>query len=235
MVTTLLVTAFTLGLLGSFHCVGMCGPLALSLPVQHLQGFHKLAGILVYNIGRVITYAILGAIFGLVGMSFHYFGWQQAFSIVLGSLLIVLFISLLFRKRIFKNSLIQRTWNRHLIQRITPLFHQNNFGALLLIGILNGLLPCGLVYMAIAGALATGNIQNSSLFMAMFGLGTLPAMMAMSFAGGLISLKMRNTIRRSYPFIIGLMGVLLILRGMNLNIPYISPAIHAHGTVENCH
>src|SRR5690606_11800519 len=156
MVTTLLVTAFTLGLLGSFHCVGMCGPLALSLPVQHLQGFHKLAGILVYNIGRVITYAILGAIFGLVGMSFHYFGWQQAFSIVLGSLLIVLFISLLFRKRIFKNSLIQRTWNRHLIQRITPLFHQKNFGALLLIGMLNGLLPCGLVYMAIAGALATG-------------------------------------------------------------------------------
>ena len=235
MLTTIVIAAFTLGFLGSFHCVGMCGPLALSLPVQHLQGFQKLQGILVYNFGRMITYAILGAIFGLIGMSFHYFGWQQVFSIALGGIMIVLCISLLFRKRILNNTFIQRNWNRHLIQRIAPLFHKKSSGTLLLIGILNGLLPCGLVYMAIAGALATGSIQYSSLFMALFGLGTLPAMIAMSFAAGFISLKMRNTIRRSYPFIIGIMGVLLILRGMDLGIPYLSPTMHTHATVQACH
>ena len=108
-------------------------------------------------------------------------------------------------------------------------------GNLFLIGLLNGLLPCGLVYMAIAGALATGNILYSSLFMACFGLGTLPAMMTMSFAGSFVSLGMRNKIKKSVPYIVGFMGILLILRGMNLNIPYLSPAIGMHKVVEACH
>ena len=105
---------------------------------------------------------------------------------------------------------------------------------LFLIGLLNGLLPCGLVYMAVAGALATGNIIYSSLFMACFGLGTLPAMLAMSFAGNFITLSSRNTIKKLVPYIVGIMGILLILRGLNLDIPYISPALAATGTVEHC-
>ena len=235
MTFAVVLAALFLGFLGSFHCIGMCGPIALTLPVQHLEGFKKFSGIIIYNLGRVITYAMLGLLFGIIGMSFNLFGWQQVLSIVLGSLLFVFFIASFFQKRLFSNQLIQKHWNKYIIRWLTPLFHKKNMGNLFLIGLLNGLLPCGLVYMAIAGALATGNILNSSLFMAAFGLGTLPAMITMSFAGSFISLSLRNKMRRSVPYIIGFMGILLILRGMNLNIPYLSPAMQNTGVVEHCH
>lgn len=229
------LAALLLGFLGSFHCIGMCGPIALTLPVQHLEGFKKFTGIIIYNIGRVFTYAILGLLFGIIGMSFNLFGWQQILSIFLGSLLVLFFIASFFKQRFFNNQFIQKHWNKYIIRWLTPLFHKKNMGNLFLIGLLNGLLPCGLVYMAVAGALATGNILYSSLFMASFGLGTLPAMVTMSFAGSVFSLSMRNKIKRSVPYIVGFMGILLILRGMNLNIPYISPALSTTGAVENCH
>ncbi len=117
---------------------------------------------------------------------------------------------------------------------LSSLFGKKTFSALFLIGLLNGLLPCGLVYMAVAGGLATGNILYSSLFMASFGLGTLPAMIAMSFAGSFISLKIRNNMKKAIPYIFACMGILLILRGMNLNIPYLSPALEGRH-VESCH
>lgn len=234
MVLAFILAALALGFLGSFHCVGMCGPIALTLPVQHLQGFSKLMGILTYNLGRVFTYAILGLLFGVIGMSFQLFGLQQILSIALGSLLIIIFIATLFQKRILQNQFIQNHWNKYIIRWITPLFHKKNWWNLFLIGLLNGLLPCGLVYMAIAGALSTGNILYSGLFMAFFGLGTLPAMIAMSFAGGFITISMRNKIKKMIPFILLFMGVLLILRGLNLNIPYVSPVVGAHKVVEHC-
>ena len=234
MIVGFVLAGLTLGVLGSFHCVGMCGPLALSLPVQHLQGFQKFAGIVTYNFGRIFTYSLLGFILGFVGMSFSFFGWQQIFSIVLGCILLVIFFALLFRKKIFQNSFIQNTWNQYIVRLLSPLFGRKTFGALFLIGLLNGLLPCGLVYMAVAGGLATGNILYSSLFMASFGLGTLPAMIAMSFAGSFISLKIRNNMKKVIPYIFACMGILLILRGMNLNIPYVSPALESRH-VEICH
>ncbi len=235
MTIAVILAALLLGFLGSFHCIGMCGPIALTLPVQHLEGFKKFTGIVIYNFGRVSTYAILGLLFGIIGMSFNFFGWQQLLSIILGSILVVFFIGSFFQKRLFNNQFIQKHWNKYIIRWLTPLFHKKNMGNLFLIGLLNGLLPCGLVYMAVAGALATGNILYSSLFMAAFGLGTLPAMVTMSFAGSFISLSMRNTIKKSVPYIVGVMGILLILRGMNLDIPYISPALGATRTVEHCY
>lgn len=229
------IAALILGFLGSFHCIGMCGPIALTLPVQHLQSIKKFTGIIIYNIGRVVTYSILGLLFGIIGMSFNFFGWQQILSTVLGSLLVLYFITSFFQQRLFNNRFIQKHWNKYIIRWITPLFHKKNMGNLFLIGLLNGLLPCGLVYMAIAGALATGNILESSLFMAAFGLGTLPAMVTMSFAGSFVSMSMRNKIKKSVPYIVGIMGILLILRGMNLNIPYLSPAMGNERVVVECH
>ena len=168
-------------------------------------------------------------------MSVQLLGWQQFLSIALGILLLILFVASLFQKRLLQNRFIQNHWNKYIINRITPLFHKKNMGNLFLIGLLNGLLPCGLVYMAVAGALATGNILYSGLFMAFFGLGTLPAMLAMCYAGGFISLTLRNRIKKAVPFILCFMGILLILRGLNLNIPYISPSLNTSGMAEHCH
>lgn len=234
MLPAFLISAVILGILGSFHCVGMCGPIALALPVQHLKGGYKLGGIFIYNTGRAVTYGILGAGFGIIGISFGFFGWQQILSITIGSLLLLFFIAALFRKRLIKKTPLLNKWNSMLIKKLAPLFGKNSIDALFLTGMLNGLLPCGLIYMAIAGAVTTGNILYSSLFMIFFGLGTMPAMIAMSYAGSFISLKMRNSIKKAVPFIMAAMGILLILRGLNLNIPYISPAM-VNRFVESCH
>ncbi|MGN6531411.1 MAG: sulfite exporter TauE/SafE family protein [Ginsengibacter sp.] len=234
MISTFFISALFIGFLGSFHCVGMCGPIALSLPVSHLQGFEKAMGIGLYNLGRVIMYALIGMIFGMVGLSFKYFGWQQILSIALGAVLILIFLSRVFsfkKNRIFS---IFPPWNRKVILILTPLMTSGKTKNLLFIGLLNGLLPCGLIYIALAGAMATGNIFYSALFMAGFGAGTLPAMVIASYAAGMISIPVRNKIKKVFPYMLAVMGILLILRGLNLDIPFLSPALHGSEGVS-CH
>lgn len=233
MIVQIILPALLLGFLGSFHCVGMCGPLALSLPVQHLNGIQKVFGILFYNFGRVITYAFLGLIFGIIGKTFSFFGAQQLLSIVLGLLLIVAFLLTIFQKRVFKNPKWQAGWNKMITQKMLPFFKKRNPFFLIIIGLLNGLLPCGLVYLAIAGALSFSSATDAAVFMASFGLGTLPAMATLSFAGGIMTLSIRNKVKKLTPYIMGFMGLLLVLRGMNLNIPYLSPVLK-QDKVECC-
>jgi uncharacterized protein len=234
MITTFFISALLIGFLGSFHCVGMCGPIALSLPVRHLNGIEKLMGIGLYNLGRILTYSLIGIVFGMIGLSFKYFGWQQILSIVLGVVLIIIFLSRVFSFKKHKSIAAFSPWNLKIISILTPLMTAKKTGNLLLIGLLNGLLPCGLIYMALAGAMATGNIFYSGLFMAGFGAGTLPAMVIASYAAGIISLRVRNKIKKVLPYMLALMGVLLILRGLNLDIPFLSPALQASHDVY-CH
>ena len=182
------------GFLGSFHCVGMCGPIALSLPVHHLQGSAKAIGIGLYNLGRIATYALIGILFGMIGLSFQYFGWQQALSIGLGIVLLILFfIRILPRKKMYKAPTFSK-WNEWVIRFLAPLMRSRKKRTLLIIGMLNGLLPCGLIYLALAGAIASGHILYSGMFMAAFGAGTLPAMILASYASGWITLPVRNKI-----------------------------------------
>ena len=82
-------TAFVIGLVGSLHCVGMCGPIVAALPIDTRSRMSLIGGRLLYNIGRVITYTLLGIIFGLVGKGFFMGGYQQIVSIVLGAAIII--------------------------------------------------------------------------------------------------------------------------------------------------
>lgn len=219
----LIITALLLGLLGSFHCVGMCGPIALALPVHQYPPFQKYVGIVVYNIGRAFTYSILGLIFGLLGQSFYIGGFQQSLSIFLG---VFILISILFSytrlNSVIKFNFLIRFINT-LKNSLGKLFSKKGIHFLFIIGILNGLLPCGLVYMAVAGAVATGNYLNGSMFMFMFGMGTLPAMLAISVFGQFISVRFRNGMHKAVPVMVSIMAVLLIVRGLNLGIPMLSP------------
>jgi sulfite exporter TauE/SafE len=221
----LITAGIALGLLGSFHCVGMCGPLALSLPINSDNMATKFFGALLYNAGRVVTYSFLGLLFGIIGRSFALFGFQQWLSIIMGSLIL---LYLLLGKR-FNSSAFSipgvSTYFTKLRKSIGALYMKRNFSALFFIGLLNGLLPCGMVYMAIAGGMACGNITGSMIFMGAFGLGTLPVMWAIAFFGNYLSLVARIKIRKAYPFVIALVACLLILRGMGLGIPYVSPAL----------
>jgi sulfite exporter TauE/SafE len=230
-----LLYALSLGFIGSFHCIGMCGPIALTLPVQHLDGVRKQVGILLYNTGRVTTYAGMGLISGWLGRQFYLGGLQQWLSIILGSgMLLLIIFQYGFRSSRF--SLNIRFYTRPIKTILGTLLRQQQQHTLYAIGFLNGLLPCGLVWFAITGAIATGSSLQGAFFMAAFGTGTLPAMIALTWCNDLISIRLRKRLRCCIPYVVTFMAVLLIIRGLNLNIPYVSPALTAPGekVTEHC-
>jgi uncharacterized protein len=217
--------AISLGFLGSFHCIGMCGPIAMALPASRETGFKKIAGSILYNAGRVVTYGFLGLLFGLLGKGFIIAGYQQALSITLGVL--VLAIVLLPQRYVSKFGFTRVLFSfiGRLKQKLGLLFSKKSYSSVFSIGLLNGLLPCGLVYMGVAGAIATGDALKGSAFMMAFGLGTLPAMVFIALASQLITINMRNKMRKAVPVFVVTMACMLILRGMNLGIPYLSPEL----------
>jgi len=217
------LSALTIGLLGSFHCIGMCGPIAIALPLKNENWFTRIFGGLLYNTGRTITYALLGAIFGLAGMGFRLGGLQQWVSIIMGILMI---LSVLFPVLFKKSTAITQFTNKitgKLISRFRKMFSIRTYYSLFIIGILNGFLPCGLVYIAIAGALAVGEVYESAVYMVFFGFGTIPIMLLLSLLGNIVSQRFRTIIRKILPIFVIIIGILFILRGMNLGIKYISP------------
>lgn len=220
----LILAALLTGMVGSFHCVGMCGPLALSLPMKENGFWPKFSGAILYNLGRVVTYAVFGAVFGIIGRSVALFGYQQWLSVIVG-LSIIVFVLLPKRMVSFHGPNAVVTFFEKLRSSLGRLFFKRNYSSLFTIGLLNGLLPCGLVYMAAAAALATGDVVNSIAFMAFFGLGTVPAMWAVAFFGNYVTLGLRQKIRKAYPYLMTMMACLLILRGMGLGIPYVSPKV----------
>jgi len=231
----LFLTGCLLGAVSSLHCVGMCGPIALSLPVHYLPPQQKSIGIFLYNTGRILMYSLLGLVFGFVGRQVYLGGFQKAFSIGLGSLLLLILLQSVFKAKIFPEKWIQKP-TRKLQQFIGRYMQQKKLYGLFVLGAANGLLPCGMVYFAITGAMAAGNVAGGVLFMAAFGAGTFPAMFALSFFGSMIGLQVRNSLKKAVPFVMFTMGILLILRGLSLNIPYVSPFIPgSFGNVVPCH
>ena len=230
------ITGFTLGAAGSLHCIGMCGPLSLALPVQQFSRGGQLAASFLYQAGRILTYSLLGVLLGSIGERIYFTGYQQWFSILLGAGLLVLAALSFIRQRQLQVPFLQPFYQsvQRLIIRI--LKSVKGFPGFFLLGMANGLLPCGMVYIALATSLSFTSLAESLGFMAAFGAGTLPAMVLVSFAGFLVRPELRSGFRRMVPVLISLMGVLLILRGLNLGIPFISPAFPAApGESLNCH
>jgi hypothetical protein len=233
----LLISAFVLGFGGSVHCIGMCGPLALSLPFQSFQGVYKWLAVFFYNIGRVSTYIGIGIAAGLLGRGVNWFGVTQIVSIVIG--LIIVFSFLL--PRLFPQTSLPflnrfKKWQINAMQKI---MHKQSAGWMYIFGVLNGLLPCGLVYTAVAASLVAHNIYESMLFMGFFGLGTIPAMVLLVAAAKHLPSGLRQQFRKLVPVFTFIIGCLLILRGLNLDIPFISPylnsAIQGTDTMECAH
>lgn len=220
-------TAFIIGLVGSAHCAGMCGPIALALPLKSDSLFTRVGGGLVYNIGRIITYMVLGAIFGLFGKGLQMAGFQLWASVVIGILMIALvLVPIIFKKMPSINNVFE-SYSARLLSGFRSMFKKGDTASLFGIGLMNGILPCGLVYVAVAGAINTGDVVSAMLYMALFGAGTIPVMLAVSMAGTMISLKLRIFVNKLSPYVIVLLGILFVLRGLSLGIPYISPKAEA--------
>ncbi len=222
---TFVWTGFTIGILGSFHCLGMCGPLVMAVPhISDSKGAIALDGIL-YNFGRTISYTLMGLVLGLLGVSVRLAGFQDYLSIGLGIImLLLLFIPKKYYAFVNDTKGINKVIVRIKMQ-FRNLLERKSRLTLLFIGMLNGFLPCGLVYIALAGSLASADILNSSLFMFAFGIGTIPMLAVVYFSKNLITPNFRIKINKAIPYAIGIVAVLLILRGLNLGIPFISPIL----------
>lgn len=223
-------TAFLLGLVGSAHCAGMCGPLALALPATGNTRTGFLAGRVAYNLGRIVTYGLLGALFGLLGQTLSIAGLQRWVSLVAGAAIL---IGLLASRRFSFARPMTRTigW---LKAALGAMLQRRALSSLFTVGLLNGLLPCGLVYVACAGATATGNLLIGVEYMLAFGLGTLPMMFAFSLVGAKLHFVLRLKLQRFIPASLAVVGTLLLVRGLALGIPYLSPKLPAQADAAVC-
>lgn len=214
----MLLSAFLLGFLGSLHCVGMCGPIALALPRAE-QRWGAVAGALLYNLGRILTYLLLGLIIGAFGRGLFLAGVQAWFSVIIGILLIgVAILSLNVEAYIKQFALVKgiQTW---VSRTMAKLMNREGLSTHFYMGLLNGLLPCGLVYVAVAGAVLSDSWVQSALYMGGFGAGTLPLMLGTALAGQFINLNWRQKLRRLSPILLGLFGLYFMARGINFHLP----------------
>lgn len=233
----MLLSAVILGLLGSLHCIGMCGPIAFMLPVNHNDRIKKSVQISIYHFGRLLAYGIIGLLFGLLGKGLYVFGMQQKLSITIGIVMIILvlvpykYISKYnFSKPVYKTiSKVKSRLGKELKKKTPDTF--------LTIGFLNGFLPCGLVYMALFGAIAMGNAWEGLAYMALFGLGTVPLMTSAIYFSGFLKGVSRQRVQKFIPVFVVIIGVLFIMRGLGLGIPYVSPkpVVEVVSSSVDCH
>lgn len=233
----MLWSAIIFGLLGSFHCIGMCGPIAFMLPVDRSNSTKKIFQIITYHIGRLFAYSIIGLILGILGKGFYIFGLQQQLSIIIGVLIIVVVCipTKTFNKYNFSKPIYQ------LIAKVKyalgTALKKKTADTFLTIGFLNGLLPCGLVYMAVFASLAMPTTLQASLYMALFGLGTIPLMTTAIYLGKFLNSKIKQRITKAIPIFVIIIGILFIFRGLGLGIPFLSPApvIDVASSTIDCH
>lgn len=235
----MLLSALIFGLLGSFHCVGMCGPIAFLLPVDRKNSVKRVLQVLSYHAGRLFTYGIIGLLFGFLGRRLQLFGLQQHISIAIGVLmiLVILLPSKIFSK--YNGSKFIYKWVGRVKSALGKELKRKSMDSFFTIGFLNGFLPCGLVYMAVFGSLASGSSWEGSLYMVFFGIGTIPLMTTATYIGNFLNTNFKKKIMKAIPVFVIIMGVLFVLRGLGLNIPYISPSstvsIEKVSTNQSCY
>jgi len=228
-----MLAAFLLGLAGSLHCVAMCGPLMLALPLDAAGKRHVLTQMLIYQAGRILMYVLLGLFFGLLGKSIALVGFQKGLSLFAGAMMIAMaFLTWRFERMITALPGFGQ-FTRWIQQNMGKFLQMSGNGPVFRIGLLNGLLPCGMVYAALAGAIASGDGIEGGLFMGLFGLGTLPLLLAVTVLGRSLGVRVRQNLRIWQPLLLCFAGILLIQRGLHLDLSLFDAAVPKAG--YDCH
>lgn len=232
----MLYSALLLGLLSSLHCIGMCGPIAMMLPVDRYNPVKKAAQIMLYHMGRITAYGTLGLVFGILGKGLYLAGMQQQLSIIAGLTMIII---VLIPERIFACYNFSKRVYRviaNIKQSLGSQLRKRSSKALFITGLLNGFLPCGLVYAALFGAIAMQSESLGTLYMILYGVGTVPLMSTVVYVSVFLKNPMRNTFSKIVPYAVVFVGMLFIVRGLGLNIPYLSPGTMSLfiGNTPNC-
>jgi sulfite exporter TauE/SafE len=229
------LTALALGIFSSMHCIGMCGPIALAIPIIKKNFATTLFSMLAYNIGRIISYSTLGLVAGAIGAGFYNSINQRWFSVSSGIIIILWVLIPVLNPENWK-------WLRgnmlfsSLRSSIGKLLKKKSVPAILFIGMLNGLLPCGMVYIALAAAIAVGGVFNGGVYMFFYGLGTLPLMLILGFSWQMITPRFKKRVSKLSPVLVAMVGLILILRGLELGIPILSPGFSPSSAgITTCH
>jgi len=221
-----LAAALIIGFTGSLHCVGMCGPLAMIVP---LRG-HKWAAIITYHLSRISVYALLGFAFGSLGAQLVILESGQRFTLILGSALLLFFVVPAIFPRWGFSSKVSGLAIGFYGKLSKPAMQSKSFLSVAVLGAINGLLPCGLVYVALAGAVSSGSGLSGALFMLAIGLGTFPATITIMSLRNYINPYIQRFSRFAVPVVAGALAVMLIARGLNLDIPFLSPKVEKVST-----
>jgi hypothetical protein len=217
------LTAVTIGLMGSLHCIGMCGPIAMAVPLNnHGQGYRFL-GSFNYLFGKAFTYSLLGLFSGAFAKIIELTGFQRYMSLFTGLLILLIFILQKAGNGTFGLERLNYQWVALLKQQFNKFLQEKSLVSAFLIGLVNGVLPCGLVYIALAGAVGAGGWWQSMLYMFLFGVATMPLMFVLMIFKSRLSLTFRSLFQKAIPTFTVIIAVLLIIRGLNLGIPYFSP------------
>lgn len=243
----LILSALGLGFATGFHCIGMCGPIALSMGLTKKQATNYYLQNLTYQFGRIFTYSLMGAILGVLGTGFQMAGFQKYLTIGVGILLVLMSVFSFGGKDFASKIPFFSKFLLKVKMQLGLLLQKADYRSRFTTGVLNGFLPCGMVYMALTASLAAGGIWQSTAFMALFGLGTLPFMFAAVVLGNLMTNAFRIKILKFVPVMMIVLGGLFILRGLEIGIPYLSPKaevlqvkhnnseMHQQGNHESCH
>ena len=232
---------FGLGLISSLHCVQMCGPLVVSYSLTLGQRGARTQALahLSYNLGRVATYALLGAVAGLTGQTLGLMGrlagTENIVAIACGALMVVaglLMLDLLPHK--FLRAYDPLAYTSRFLRPLGTRISSPTVGSKFVLGLMLGFLPCGLIYAALLKAMATGTALAGSLTMTAFGLGTVGALMAIGMFSSAFSLKFARLNAggwgsRVTAISVALLGAFLVWRGV---MPML--AAHAIGAAS-CH
>lgn len=224
------IAGFVLGILGSVHCVGMCGPLIIAIPFQAIESKAKKAiAYLLYGGGKTLAYMMLGLLVGMIGSKAQQLHAQRYVSIVAGVLLLLsVLLPMIFKNKSWSPKFIS-TFTAWVNKNIAKQFQNQRLYSFGIIGFFNGLLPCGLVYVAIASSASAISLAGSISFMLFFGIATMLSLSVFSIAFQGLSMNVRNQLRKVFPYIIIITALLLIMRGLQLGIPYLSPIFDGSG------
>jgi len=214
-------SAFLIGLAGSVHCVGMCGPLALAIPgASKDKGFTFFLRTIAYQISRISGYGVLGLIVGFFSQGMQITGIQPYFSLLSGIILLFLgFFGIIPEVNAFSKYPIIQHFQVKINRIIGTVMTNEHFSTPFVLGFLNAMLPCGMIYIAMGTGLSSGNMSEAALYLISFGLGTLPLMFMMSLSGQFLSLQMRRSWQKTIPIIFMISGIILIYKGMNIDLP----------------
>ena len=218
---------FTAGVLGSIHCVGMCGgfPIAVSSVPKKCR-ISKVSSHLLYNIGRVFTYAFLGILAGYLGLRIERLGTFLGGQVILSSLAgtFMIYFGLQIAGLIGEKNIPGFTPFYNLLKKIMATFlTQGKFSGSFYLGIFNGFLPCPLVYGFLLAAAASGSPIRGALVMLSFGFGTIPAMLTLGGLGEFITPRIKARLSRFPGYLVLIFGLITLARGI---LPYLSEFSH---------